>query len=115
MSIMGEQKNVGVWWEWLLPILPTLVRTLMLSVKMFFGPFVNDAVANMSMIGSDEVTKPPVLCTTGVRELEAGVASTRLLAYTGATWKEGSSIARSAEGCKLSDRNPSPYSIPPIA
>jgi Zn-dependent protease with chaperone function len=113
----------------LLSILTDLVRTLMFPVTMFFGPFVNDAVANMGKIGSGEVTKLSVLCTTRVQELEADVVSTRLLAYSGfdphstikfwesrvptvygdvsecATWKEDSDDARNAEGEKLSNRS----------
>lgn len=110
----------------LLSILTDLVRTLMFPVTMLFGPFVNDAVANMGKIGSGEVTKLSVLCTTRVQELEADVVSTRLLAYAGfdprstttfwesrtptiygdisecAAWKEDSNEARNAEDGKLS-------------
>jgi Zn-dependent protease with chaperone function len=113
----------------LLSILTDLIRTLMFPVTMLFGPFVNDAVANMGKIGSGEVTKLSVLCTTRVQELEADVVSTRILAYAGfnphstvefwesrtptvygdlsecATWKEDSNNARSVEGDKLSYRN----------
>ena len=67
----------------LLSILTDLLRTLMFPVTMFFGPFVNDAVANLGKVGSGEVTKLSVLCTTRVQELEADVVSTRLLAYAG--------------------------------
>ena len=117
----------------LLSILTDLVRTLMFPVTMLFGPFVNDAVANMGKIGSGEVTKLSVLCTTRVQELEADVVSTRILAYSGfdphstigfwesrtptlygdlsecATWKEDSNSARNAEGDKLS--NSSAFSL----
>ena len=110
----------------LLSILTDLVRTLMFPVTMLFGPFVNDAVANMGKVGSVEVTKLSVLCTTRVQELEADVVSTRLLAYAGfdphstikfwesrtptvygdisqcATWKEDSSEARNTEDDGLS-------------
>jgi len=110
----------------LLSILTDLVRTLMFPVTMLFGPFVNDAVANMGKIGSGEVTKLSVLCTTRVQELEADVVSTRILAYSGfdphstigfwesrtptvygdisecATWKEDSGNAHNVEGDKLS-------------
>ena len=109
----------------LLSILTDLIRTLMFPVTMFFGPFVNDAVANMGKIGTGEVTKLSVLCTTRVQELEADVVSTRLLAYAGfdprstikfwesrtptvygdvsecATWKEDSSNTRDTDGDKL--------------
>lgn len=110
----------------LLSILTDLVRTLMFPVTMFFGPFVNDAVANMGKIGSGEVTKLSVLCTTRVQELEADVVSTRILAYAGfdphstvkfwesrtpavygdlsecATWKEDSNDVHAVGGDKLS-------------
>ena len=113
----------------LLSILTDLVRTLMFPVTMLFGPFVNDAVANMGKIGSGEATKLSVLCTTRVQELEADVVSTRILAYAGfdphstisfwesrtptvygdmsecATWKEDSTSPRNAEGDKLSSRS----------
>lgn len=109
----------------LLSILTDLIRTLMFPVTMFFGPFVNDAVANMGKIGSGEVAKLSVLSTTRVQELEADVVSMRLLAYAGfdphstvnfwesrtptiygdasecATWKEDSNDVRNAEGDKL--------------
>lgn len=113
----------------LLSILTDLARTLMFPVTMFFGPFVNDAVANMGKIGSGEVTKLSVLCTTRVQELEADVVSTRLLAYAGfdphstvkfwesrtptgfgdvsecATWREDSENARNAQGDQLARRS----------
>lgn len=113
----------------LLSILTDLARTLLFPVTMFFGPFVNDAVANMGKIGSGEVTKLSVLCTTRVQELEADVVSTRLLAYAGfdphstikfwesrtptvygdvsecATWREDSNDSRNAEGDKLTQRS----------
>ena len=101
----------------------------MFPVTMFFGPFVNDAVANMGKIGTGEVTKLSVLCTTRVQELEADVVSTRLLAYAGfdphsavkfwesrtptvygdvsecATWREDSNDTRNAEGDKLTRKS----------
>ena len=113
----------------LLSILTDLIRTLMFPVTMFFGPFVNDAVANMGKIGSGEVTKLSVLCTTRLQELEADVVSTRILAYAGfdphstvkfwesrsptiygdvsecATWKEDSKDVRDAEGDKLTHKS----------
>lgn len=113
----------------LLSILTDLLRTLMFPVTMLFGPFVNDAVANMGKIGSGEVTKLSVLCTTRLQELEADVVSTRLLAYAGfdphstitfwesrtptvygsvsecATWKEDAKDAREAEGDALSRKS----------
>ena len=113
----------------LLSILTDLARTLLFPVTMFFGPFVNDAVANMGKIGSGEVTKLSVLCTTRVQELEADVVSTRLLAYAGfdpystvkfwesrtptvygdvsecATWREDSNKARDEGGDKLTRRS----------
>lgn len=113
----------------LLSILTDLARTLLFPVTMFFGPFVNDAVANVGKIGSGEVTKLSVLCTTRVQELEADTVSTRLLAYAGfdphstikfwesrapavygdvsecATWREDSNKTRNAEGDKLTQRS----------
>lgn len=113
----------------LLSILTDLVRTLMFPVTMLFGPFVNDAVANMGKIGTGEVAKLSVLCTTRVQELEADTVSTRILAYAGfdphstitfwesrtpmvygdvsecAAWKEDSNETRNAEGDKLPYRS----------
>jgi Zn-dependent protease with chaperone function len=113
----------------LLSLVTDLVRTLMFPVTMLFGPFVNDAVANMGKIGTGEAAKLSVLCTTRAQELEADVVSTRLLAYAGfdphstvkfwesktpttygdvsecAAWKEDSNAARIAEGDRLSDRS----------
>lgn len=83
----------------------------------------------MGKIGSGEVTKLSVLCTTRLQELEADVVSTRLLAYAGfdphstitfwesrtptvygsvsecATWKEDAKDAREAEGDALSRKS----------
>jgi hypothetical protein len=56
------------------------VRALLFPITMLFGPFVNDAVANVGKIGSGEVTKLGALCSLSAsrkQEIEADMVSTR--------------------------------------
>jgi Peptidase family M48 len=60
-------------------IVTDLVRALLFPITMLFGPFVNDAVANMGKVGSGEVLKLTMLCSSRKQEIEADVVSTRFV------------------------------------
>lgn len=60
-----------------LSIATDLVRTLLFPITMFFGPFINDAVANLGKVGSGEVYKLHALCSSRQQEIEADIVSTR--------------------------------------
>lgn len=66
-----------------LSILSDVLRVLIFPVTMLFGPFVNDAVAQLGQVSSSELTKIGEACTTYKQEIEADVVSARLLAYAG--------------------------------
>lgn len=58
-----------------------IARTLLFPITMLFGPFVNDAVAQLGKVGSGELTKLGEYCTSVSQEIEADIVSARLLAY----------------------------------
>ncbi|TDL16562.1 hypothetical protein BD410DRAFT_755349 [Rickenella mellea] len=60
-----------------------IVRALAFPITMMFGPFVNDAVANLGKLGQGEVGKLHEYCTSIIQEYEADTVSTRLLAHSG--------------------------------
>lgn len=60
-----------------------IVRMLIFPITMIFGPFVNDAVAQLGKVGSGELTKLGLHCTSWKQEIEADVVSARLLAHAG--------------------------------
>ncbi|KAI5122271.1 hypothetical protein M0805_002352 [Coniferiporia weirii] len=60
-----------------------LIRAILFPVTMIFGPFVNDAVANLGKYGSGEVAKISELCTSMAQEFEADAVSARILAHAG--------------------------------
>ncbi|KAJ8455498.1 hypothetical protein ONZ45_g18930 [Pleurotus djamor] len=60
-----------------------ILRTVLFPVTMLFGPFVNDAVAQLGKVGSIELVKLGEYCTSMKQELEADVVSTRILAHAG--------------------------------
>lgn len=62
-----------------LSILSDLLRTLTFPLTMLFGPFVNDAVAQMGKVGSGELGIIHENCTTMLQEIEADVVSARLV------------------------------------
>ncbi|EAU85481.2 hypothetical protein CC1G_06382 [Coprinopsis cinerea okayama7 len=64
-------------------IIADIVRVLVFPITMFFGPFVNDAVAKMGDVGSGELRRMGEWCTTAKQEVEADVVSARILAYAG--------------------------------
>lgn len=60
-----------------LSILSDVVRVLLFPVTMLFGPFVNDAVAQLGKVGSGELIKVGDYCTSIHQEIEADVVSAR--------------------------------------
>ncbi|KAJ3999461.1 hypothetical protein F5050DRAFT_1797838 [Lentinula boryana] len=76
----------------ILSIFSDVVRVLLFPVTMFFGPFVNDAVAQLGRIGSGELTKVGEYCTSLKQEHEADIVSARLLAHAGFDAREAISF-----------------------
>ncbi|KAJ7066984.1 hypothetical protein C8F01DRAFT_980229 [Mycena amicta] len=64
-------------------IVADVVRVVIFPLTMFFGPFVNDAVAQLGKLGSGELEKVGEYCTSVKQEIEADVVSARLLAHAG--------------------------------
>jgi len=64
-------------------IISDTVRALIFPLTMLFGPFVNDAVAQLGKVGSGEISKIGEYCTSAKQEIEADVVSVRLLAHAG--------------------------------
>ncbi|KAF5382176.1 hypothetical protein D9615_004404 [Tricholomella constricta] len=64
-------------------MLTDIIRVLIFPLTMLFGPFVNDAVAQLGKVGSGELIKVGELCTNMHQEIEADVVSARLLAHAG--------------------------------
>ncbi|KAG6809797.1 hypothetical protein H0H92_014700 [Tricholoma furcatifolium] len=64
-------------------ILTDIARVLVFPFTMMFGPFVNDAVAQLGKVGSGELIKVGEFCTSVRQEIEADVVSARLLAHAG--------------------------------
>ncbi|KAK7033145.1 Svf1-like-domain-containing protein [Favolaschia claudopus] len=60
-----------------------IIRVVIFPVTMVFGPFVNDAVAQLGKVGSGELEKVGEYCTSVKQEIEADVVSARLLAHAG--------------------------------
>jgi len=60
-----------------------ITRTLLFPITMLFGPFVNDAVAQLGKVGSGELTKIGKYCTSVHQEVEADIVSARILAHAG--------------------------------
>ncbi|KAF8656244.1 hypothetical protein AX16_002680 [Volvariella volvacea WC 439] len=60
-----------------------IIRVLIFPVTMLFGPFVNDAVAQLGKIGSGEFAQMGEYFTSVKQEIEADVVSARLLAHAG--------------------------------
>ncbi|KAI6122244.1 hypothetical protein EDD16DRAFT_1691958 [Pisolithus croceorrhizus] len=91
-----------------------IARTLLFPITMLFGPFVNDAVAQLGKAGSGELTKLGEYCTSVSQEIEADIVSARLLAHAGfdarqavAFW-EGRQHSMGAADCSSVARSDSP-------
>ncbi len=54
-----------------------IIRVLIFPVTMMFGPFVNDAVAQLGKVGSGELLKISEACNSTNQEIEADVVSAR--------------------------------------
>jgi Peptidase family M48 len=63
-------------------IITDTIRALLFPITMLFGPFVNDAVADIGKIGSGEVSKLGLLCSSRKQEVEADIVSTRFIVST---------------------------------
>jgi predicted Zn-dependent protease len=59
------------------------VRVILFPVTMVFGPFVNDALANVGKTSSRDFLRMHENCASAYQEIEADVVSMRLLAYAG--------------------------------
>lgn len=57
-----------------------IVRVVIFPITMIFGPFVNDALAQLGKVGSGELTKMGEWCTSQKQEIEADVVSARYVA-----------------------------------
>ncbi|KAI5998777.1 hypothetical protein EDD15DRAFT_2161480 [Pisolithus albus] len=91
-----------------------IARTLLFPITMLFGPFVNDAVAQLGKAGSGELSKLGEYCTSVSQEIEADIVSARLLAHAGfdarqavAFW-EGRQHSTAAADCSSVGRSDSP-------
>jgi len=60
-----------------LSIAADIIRVLIFPITMFFGPFVNDAVAQLGKVGSGELVKMSEYCNSAHQEIEADVVSAR--------------------------------------
>lgn len=60
-------------------IVSDTIRALLFPITMIFGPFVNDAVAQLGKVGSMEISKIGEYCTSTKQEIEADVVSARLV------------------------------------
>ncbi|KAH7921032.1 hypothetical protein BV22DRAFT_1198490 [Leucogyrophana mollusca] len=91
-----------------------ITRTLLFPITMLFGPFVNDAVAQMGKVGSGELTKVGEYCTSMSQEIEADVVSARLLAHAGfdareavTFWESRQNTPKSADCSSTKHSDPS--------
>jgi hypothetical protein len=65
----------------ILSILSDVVRVAVFPFTMLFGPFVNDAVAQLGKVGSGELTKLGQHCMSMKQEIEADVVSARYVIF----------------------------------
>ena len=64
-----------------LSIASDVLRVLIFPITMLFGPFVNDAVAQLGKVGSLELAKISEHCTSTKQEIEADVVSARQVLF----------------------------------
>lgn len=88
-----------------LSIAADILRMLIFPITMLLGPFFNDAVAQLGKVGSGELTKIGLHCTSWKQEIEADVVSARLLAHAGfdareavTFWEERAQVKCSSPG-----------------
>lgn len=60
-----------------LSLLSDFIRAFVFPITMLFGPFVNDAFADLGKAGSGELSKLGEYCTSTKQEIEADVVSAR--------------------------------------
>lgn len=66
-----------------LSLVSDFIRAFVFPITMLFGPFVNDAFADLGEAGSGELSKLGEYCTSTKQEIEADIVSARLLAHAG--------------------------------
>ncbi|CAE6504532.1 unnamed protein product [Rhizoctonia solani] len=64
-------------------IISDVVRVLLFPITMVMGPFVNDAVANFTKVGLDDIARSGSTCQSRELEFEADMVSARILASAG--------------------------------
>ncbi|CUA70912.1 hypothetical protein RSOLAG22IIIB_04402 [Rhizoctonia solani] len=64
-------------------IISDVVRVLLFPITMVMGPFVNDAVANFTKVGLDDIARSGSTCQSRELEFEADMVSARILAGAG--------------------------------
>ncbi|KAG6335179.1 hypothetical protein ID866_3905 [Astraeus odoratus] len=88
-----------------------IARTLLFPITMLFGPFVNDAVAQLGKVGSGELTKLGQYCTSVSQEIEADIVSARLLAHAGFDARKAVAFWESRQNSeKTADCSSAPHS-----
>jgi hypothetical protein len=60
-----------------LSLVSDFIRAFVFPITMLFGPFVNDAFADLGKAGSGELSKLGEYCTSTKQEIEADVISAR--------------------------------------
>ena len=61
----------------MLSLVSDFIRAFVFPITMLFGPFVNDAFADLGKAGSGELSKLGEYCTSTKQEIEADVVSAR--------------------------------------
>lgn len=64
-------------------IISDVVRVLLFPITMVMGPFVNDAVADFTRVGLNDVARSGNICQSRKLEFEADLVSARILACAG--------------------------------
>lgn len=64
-------------------IISDVVRVLLFPITMIMGPFVNDAVADFTRVGLNDVARSGNICQSRKLEFEADLVSARILACAG--------------------------------
>ncbi|KZV89001.1 hypothetical protein EXIGLDRAFT_797301 [Exidia glandulosa HHB12029] len=76
-------SNSTIFAPGVLGIFGDVFRTILFPLTMLFGPFVNDAVANMTKVSRSEILEGHEACFNRKLEIEADIVSARILAYAG--------------------------------
>lgn len=74
-------SSVNIFVPGVLSIVSDVLRVVVFPITMVFGPFVNDALAQLGKVGSGEISKIGEYCTSGKQEIEADVVSARLASF----------------------------------